>query len=192
MNAPCFVEKGMILDTKDPLLLNPEGMAFNQIKQGETVLRDRTNAAWLVGYVKKDMNSSQTVSYTFPDDPSGVSDLDAKSWVECVTFRDLDGTETPALKVAALANLNASTIKFRTWYKGVGEYGDIVRNIQSTFSLNGNLVKNDYISANRDWEGLNSTALDLEAHDVGTWGVKHITYPEAEKLGKEIFDHTFH
>ena len=51
-------------------------MAFNQQKQGEQVLRDTTNCAWLVGYLKKDMNASQTITYAFPDAPSGLSDLD--------------------------------------------------------------------------------------------------------------------
>ena len=45
MNSPCYVEKGWIDDVENPLLLNSEGTAFNQQKQGETILRDKTNCA---------------------------------------------------------------------------------------------------------------------------------------------------
>ena len=38
MNSPCFVEKGSINDYNNPLLLNSEGMSFNQIKSGEEYL----------------------------------------------------------------------------------------------------------------------------------------------------------
>lgn len=76
MNSPCFVEKGSINDPENPLLLNSEGFQGNQQKQEEYLLRDKTNCAWLVGYLKKDMNGSETVTYTLPGEPAGVSDLD--------------------------------------------------------------------------------------------------------------------
>jgi hypothetical protein len=94
-------------------LLNSEGFQGNQQKQGETILRDATNCAWLVGYLKKDMTSAQTVTYAFPDEPSGLSDLDAKEWANCVRFRNLDGTETNPLKTAALYDDYNSTMKYR-------------------------------------------------------------------------------
>lgn len=51
-------------------------MQFNQQKQGETILRDRTNCAWIVGYLKKDMTGAQNVTHTFSNTPAGISDLD--------------------------------------------------------------------------------------------------------------------
>lgn len=77
MNSPCFVEKGSLNDINDPLILNSEGMQFNQQKQGEELLRDDTNCAWLVGYLKKDIDTAQSVSYTFPSDVPEAVELDS-------------------------------------------------------------------------------------------------------------------
>ena len=51
-NAPIFVEKGM-LNEDDPFIVNSEGMSLNQIKRSEIQLRDRSNTAWLIGYIAK-------------------------------------------------------------------------------------------------------------------------------------------
>lgn len=49
ITAPCFIEKAT-LDAGSPFLFNPENMAFNQIKQEETLLNDGTRCPWIVGY----------------------------------------------------------------------------------------------------------------------------------------------
>lgn len=59
LSAPCFVEKGIINNTSNPLLFNTEGGNYNQIKQNETPLKDATNVAWLVGYIKKSASVAQ-------------------------------------------------------------------------------------------------------------------------------------
>lgn len=51
--APCFIEKATIRDFNNPLLYNKEDMEFNQIKKSETLLKDETGMAWLVGYVAR-------------------------------------------------------------------------------------------------------------------------------------------
>ena len=48
--VPCFVERAM-LDIANPLILNSEGMSFNQIKKKEILLKDETKSGWYVGYV---------------------------------------------------------------------------------------------------------------------------------------------
>ena len=53
MSAPTFVEKAM-LPANDPLILNPEGMTYNQIKKDEILLKDETGMPWIVGYVVQD------------------------------------------------------------------------------------------------------------------------------------------
>lgn len=45
MKSPCFVEKGWINSTDNPLLLNSEGMKFNQIKQSEDFIKDDSHCA---------------------------------------------------------------------------------------------------------------------------------------------------
>ena len=48
-NATLFCEKGYVPDT-DPLIFNPEGNTYNQIKTEEVLLKDSTGSAWIVGY----------------------------------------------------------------------------------------------------------------------------------------------
>ena len=61
-DAPIFVEKGM-LQEDDPFITNDEGMNLNQVKRSMTPLKDRTNSAWVVGYIAKDaIVSDESVS----------------------------------------------------------------------------------------------------------------------------------
>lgn len=53
MSAPSFVRKGYITTINDPAIYNNEDMAFNQIKQSETLIKDITNSAWYVGFLKR-------------------------------------------------------------------------------------------------------------------------------------------
>lgn len=52
-SAPCFIEKAS-LAFEDPRIFNSEDMSFNQIKTAETLLKDRSKCAWIVGYYAKD------------------------------------------------------------------------------------------------------------------------------------------
>ena len=62
MNAPCFIEKGMIDNPDDPLIFNKENMTYNQIKVSEKILTDTTGCAWIVGYIPQDYNSQKQIS----------------------------------------------------------------------------------------------------------------------------------
>lgn len=53
ISAPTFVEKAM-LSANDPMILNSEGMTYNQIKKDEILLKDETGMPWIVGYVVQD------------------------------------------------------------------------------------------------------------------------------------------
>ena len=55
--SPIFVEKGM-LQEDDPFIVNSEGMNLNQIKKSETILKDLSNSAWIVGYIAKNAGGS--------------------------------------------------------------------------------------------------------------------------------------
>lgn len=67
IKAPTYIEKANITDVNDPLIFNSEGMAFNQIKQSETPLKDETDCGWVVGYIPSDwagatINSNVVIS----------------------------------------------------------------------------------------------------------------------------------
>ena len=186
MNSPCFVEKGTISDPNDVLLLNSEGMSFNQQKQDEVVLRDKTNCAWLVGYLKKDMNTAQTITHTFPTDAPGAVALSGFDWANCVNFKNLDGSQSSALKVAATFNGDKSTCKFRVNYKDSKGWD---YNLRESFTLAGNLLSVYSAGVNSDWEGLDSVAAYMDHHGKGNG---RLGYAIMERVGTELFDHTFH
>ena len=52
IQAPVFIEKAT-LDPDNPLIFNSENMSYNQIKQSETLLKDGTECAWIVGYMAR-------------------------------------------------------------------------------------------------------------------------------------------
>ena len=61
LEAPMFVEKAT-LAYNNPLIFNKEGMTYNQIKKSETLLYDKSNTPWIVGYINKKGNIDE---YTF-------------------------------------------------------------------------------------------------------------------------------
>lgn len=64
MEAPCFIEKGIINDTNNSLLYNNESMTYNQIKTNEIQLKDSTNSGWIVGYLDKNRSESKQANPT--------------------------------------------------------------------------------------------------------------------------------
>lgn len=61
VNAPAFIEKATV-GYGNPLLFNSEDMTFNQIKTRETPIWDRTECAWIVGYLASSYAGGTTVS----------------------------------------------------------------------------------------------------------------------------------
>ena len=81
MNAPCYVEKGIVLNKNDPLLYNSEGARLNQIKKDEIKIKDESDCAWLVGYLKK-----RAVSASGGDDVSAVIAKDTVQYIDYDTL----------------------------------------------------------------------------------------------------------
>ena len=52
VTAPMIINRAMISDQNNPLLFNPEGFKFNQIKQNEILLQDKTKMPWYILYFK--------------------------------------------------------------------------------------------------------------------------------------------
>lgn len=53
LKSPSFISKGFISSTANPFIYNPENFHYNQIKQSETALYDKTKMSWLVGYTSR-------------------------------------------------------------------------------------------------------------------------------------------
>ena len=76
LSAPTLVERGP-LPASSPFLFVPDQGSFNQIKAGETLLKDESESPWIVGYVSSDtaapspITANATRSSSYPE----LSDL---------------------------------------------------------------------------------------------------------------------
>ena len=66
LSCPAFIKKGTVTDD-NPLIVNSEGVTVNQIKSGETLLKDKTGSAWIVGYMAKNAPAA-TITEQIPDE----------------------------------------------------------------------------------------------------------------------------
>ena len=64
-----FIKKGWVNSVNDPAALNSEDMTFNQIKKQELPIKDKSGAAWYVGYLSKDFTSKE---FAIPPADAGV------------------------------------------------------------------------------------------------------------------------
>ena len=61
VNATALIEKATVSDN-DPAIYNQEQATFNMIKQAETLLKDGSESAWIVGYVSTDNSVNKKYS----------------------------------------------------------------------------------------------------------------------------------
>ena len=59
MQMPCFVEKGIVKE-QDNTIFNNEGMTYNQIKQSEQLIKDKSECQWIVGYYARKTGDAAT------------------------------------------------------------------------------------------------------------------------------------
>ena len=186
LEAPCFVEKGTISDASDALLLNSEGMKFNQIKNSEEFIKDKTKCAWLIGYVKKNIDSNDLqninpINYTSPTASANIPDAEDYLWEDCIQYFDTEGQLVNNSHKDCYYFYNTD-VSFRTWYNP-SNISILAGNARTTFTENYQLLYNSTEFGNGDWEGLTSTAFDIsETHKVSDG--------EAASISRKIFETT--
>ena len=156
IDAPAFIEKAT-LPQNDPMIFNKEDMTFNQIKTSETLLKDETGSAWVVGYIPRDaFKTNETINTTltltgaadyeyatlsdFPlNDIIGV-EYNGKPLYNDYTYEtyiDLT-TQTYAVSVCIDSSVNyRGAVIGRPYAKSNGyTYSGYTPNIQNGFDLN--------------------------------------------------------
>lgn len=86
-------------------IFNSEGLAFNQIKKDEVLLKDETGCGWLVGYVAKNWNKDLDITVavggdSYPTPPISYEDI-ASYNKHAYTFLDY--------RARVIANISGST-----------------------------------------------------------------------------------
>ena len=121
MSAPTFVEKAMV-SASDPMILNPEGMTYNQIKKDEILLKDETGMPWIVGYVVQD-GKRWPESGTYSSNARQQSSI-LKSEFPSYLVNAIDYNK--AMYFASQKDTDPN-IKYQLRFKGsdVGKYGSI-------------------------------------------------------------------
>lgn len=92
-DATIYCEKGYVSDD-DPLIYNSEGNTYNQIKTSETLLKDETGSAWIIGYL--DNKAFEGVSPTL-DVPMNVN---PPAWSKAYTSIAAAQTDFPRTSTA--------------------------------------------------------------------------------------------
>lgn len=152
IETPCYVEKGFVNDIYSPLLYSSEGSLVNEIKQGETLIKDWSKCAWLVGYMKKD--ATATVSGTLSKDLSKYTSANALPFKDCIQYVEGGEVVQTATKTCVANDGN-----LRMYFK-----------IYNTprFANNGRMYAECYASenpfkfydsSNSNWHGVNTCAL---------------------------------
>lgn len=74
LEAPMFIRKGYPQSVNDPAIFNNEAMTFNQIKQREYFIKDKTQCGWYVGYLSKQGKGDNT-KIQIPGNEVSVSEI---------------------------------------------------------------------------------------------------------------------
>lgn len=184
MSSPCFVEKGTIDTPLNPLLFNSEGVRFNEIKKGELLVKDATKCAWLVGYVKKDIDQPvQGITYTDPDDAGAVvkSAEDIPFSLDCIKFIDKDGniTQNATKKLVDIIG-SESTVKMRIGGNNNSFNSRIAINFEGEKVSIDIIANPGIIPVSLDWENLNSVAM------TATTSEHAMSYSQLKAISEDI------
>ncbi len=181
MEAPCFVEKGYIADTTNPLLFNAEGMTFNEIKKSEKLLKDETKSAWLVGYLKKGDNATiEPINYTPEEAFQNIVDISSKPWYSCISYPN-----DPAAKVFYCVDSENSGFYWKMQVPGNSWPTYVDTAVKLKWDLNGQNRGYSYDDFNGSYQGMSQEAMIIRA--PGWWSMG-IDSPYCKRWSTEIID----
>ena len=95
IDAPMFIEKSGRLNINDPAIYNNEDMSFNQIKTSETLLKDETGCAWIVGYIPRDFKTDNAININYP--LKGSADITVNKLSEWQYYNEINKLQSGTL-----------------------------------------------------------------------------------------------
>ena len=109
--APCFIEKGYV-GPQDSSIFNKENITVNQIKTSETLLKDDSNTAWIVGYIAQDHPALSDKQFTLDPEVDMVISGNHTDW----EYGSLvDGTEHTTLNITSPESTMRFVIRWVTF-----------------------------------------------------------------------------
>lgn len=189
--SPSFIEKGYVEPT-DSAIFNKENMNFNQIKTRETLLKDDSNTAWIVGYIAKDHTALTDKTFTYNPDvdmtiSGNFSDWEYASWcdgnthttikesnIENIVRYVLRATKIREFQLSPISNSSFNSLANDSW------------NVVSTGSKTAQQVLDDYTNSN--WYGniYWSTVIEKIYQDNPTYANSTVMNTLTSLVGKKV------
>lgn len=164
IKSPVFIHKAK-LQADNPLIYNKENMLVNQIKKSETLLKDETDSAWIVGYLAPNVIAADGETFTSIEQAR-----------ETITLEDLklqfNDVSNPA--AGAIGNL-LGDVYFEAVVSPYGTSSNLqFKKVSATYS-NGSLTDQDVI----DLPGANKPVYDHSSNisavaQAWRWGFNHV------------------
>lgn len=171
--APCFIEKGYV-GPQDSAIFNKENITVNQIKTSETLLKDASNTAWIVGYIAQDHPALSDKQFTLNPKVDMVISGNHADW----QYADLvDGNEHTTLNITSPESTMRFVIRWVTFSNDFRYEFDFNSSSHSTKRV-GPPTVSDYWSVNNgqsyldsNWySGINwNTCIDKVFLDNPSW-----------------------
>ena len=160
MASPCFIEKGYV-GPEDSAIFNKENITVNQIKTRETLLKDDSKTAWIVGYIAQDHPALSDKQFTLDPDVDMVitgnfSDWEYANWCDGLPHTTIDESNIENIVRYVLRATQIREFKFNaSSHSSFDSLANDAWNITSTGTKTAQQVLNDYINSewisNIDW-----------------------------------------
>ena len=190
-NSPSFIEKGYVEPT-DSAIFNKENMNFNQIKTRETLLKDDSKTAWIVGYIAKDHPALSDKTFTYNPDvdmtiSGNFSDWEYASWCDGNTHTTIDESNIDnivryVLRATKIREFQFSPISNSSFDSLANDSWTVV----STGSKTAQQVLDDYTNSN--WFGniYWTTAIEKIYQDNPTYATSTVMNTLTSLVGKKV------
>lgn len=158
IEAPVYIEKATIRDIYDPAVYNKEDLLLNQIKKDETLLKDESGVAWLVGFFDSSMTDTEFQDL-FKDGDSAYKYINYGKAPDYTTA-DISTWKPEINNVTHtyICDENEDYFQILTALKfaGTGGYASY-RNVKINYNLGSTFIKDEftaqYVSAGYSWNG---------------------------------------
>ena len=189
--APCFIEKGYV-GPEDSAIFNKENITVNQIKTSETLLKDDSKTAWIVGYIAQDHPALSDKQFTLDPEVDMVisgnfSDWEYASWCDGNPHTTID--ESNAENIVRYV-LRADQIREFQFNANTSKTFNSLANdswlVSSTGSKTAQQVLDDYTNSN--WFGniYWSTVLDKIYLDNSSYANSTVMNTLNSLIGKRV------
>ena len=189
--APCFIEKGYV-GPEDSAIFNKENITVNQIKTSETLLKDDSKTAWIVGYIAQDHPALSDKQFTLNPEVDTVisgnfSDWEYASWCDGNPHTTID--ESNAENIVRYV-LRADQIREFQFNANTSKTFNSLANdswlVSSTGSKTAQQVLDDYTNSN--WFGniYWSTVLDKIYLDNSSYANSTVMNTLNSLIGKRV------